>query len=1184
MEGSQVESRKRAFFKSALFLMLFIAFSLGAVTAFADGKEKVKIIFNYASFFLEYNWGVPAESLQPPAPAKDLRIEIYSGVDEEGELVGLECSDTIKWDDPNLEMWDIIGSMEFELDPGEHCFKLSYKQINEADSAYKDTVTGYFTVKDTDSQDAQKFYLASIRTGAPVKTRDPKLKGYIFELYDSKGRLLLPAKKFGTDDSGNTDYQYYYTVLLSYLSTEKFDCTATPVDPVYGSVDGSIDFSDKNSEFYDNAEENPDTYDYLTSILAGIISFELKTGNNLKYTLYVTNGAGLRAKAKIGKHFTPFYIYHDEGGFKFEKVASDKAGYDKYTAELPYDLDLDVGGRGSGFLRQDHPFNVDRKGVTELTITINAEKLDRSRREKYESTSYYDSVYFNVNDAQHLVLSPSETFKVMPIRVTQAQDGWVGNNFHEPDYNVEILGDTGAITGEWKGSIGCEYEEVTATSAGVAVLKFTYDPILLNNAPSEKREDGTTSSYISKAHTSGPADKLRYYNATDPLNIGIVVVHVPTAEELTASDDVRLKTNINQREYDTIYYDRDKTDHAEYTFKPAAAQGKEINVRVHRPIHEREDSSQVPWGKGWSKTDYSDGIVLKDIGGSFTVKLYDGRSVIEVSSGVVKQYHVVQALPVKINIENKSKPGAPFTVGDTAMISFEGLQLQLAKIAGIYNPGFPSTNRVRYKISGTDKTVQSVGTQYDIGDPKKNNLEVALTGEELRLVEGSMPTGMIANVPLGGHRKILDQGGVDVSMNGSEITDTFCTLPDITIRAASRNTATVAVGAQGGTLEYGTAWSASFPVTAASVPDGTYTATLVGAPEGVSVTGGVKITDGKGTLTLATTAATPAGNHPIKLTLALDGETSVTSQAFTLTVAQKNAGNEDGYTVDKTTDPARPAVVVKTDTTFTEGTGTATTKAASGALSGAIDRAAEAAKEAGSREPMIVIPVETVTGDNIKVAIVEIPAYELKAVANSEENISVKMGSAVVGEVALNKAVIEDIVFDADDAEYVEIVIEHKEKTAEDGTLSAGQKAALSSDDVREVYEISLALDGEKRDSFKTAGKLTVGLPYTLKTGEVAAGVKVVYVPENGKTEPTEGNSYDTAKKLARFKTNHLSVYAVTYAQRNTENTENTENTGDSQNSKNQANGSGGGCGTGSLGFAALLALACATARRRKGA
>jgi hypothetical protein len=191
--------------------------------------------------------------------------------------------------------------------------------------------------------------------------------------------------------------------------------------------------------------------------------------------------------------------------------------------------------------------------------------------------------------------------------------GVTGNYFIEPDYKVEVLGDAGAVGSEWTGSPGLEYAEISASKPGVTVLRVTYGPLFFDYG------DG----------------KGEYYNAINPADTGVVVVTVLEAGKAKASD---IATGISAREYDTIYFDRAKADHAEYSFKPTA--GGEGSVRAHRPIH-----GAVAWGAGWS-----DGTKNPD--GSFTVNLYEGRNIVEVSSGgaAFSEYHVINAKGIGVNV------------------------------------------------------------------------------------------------------------------------------------------------------------------------------------------------------------------------------------------------------------------------------------------------------------------------------------------------------------------------------------------------------------------------------------------------------------------------------------------------------------------------------------------------------
>jgi hypothetical protein len=91
---------------------------------------------------------------------------------------------------------------------------------------------------------------------------------------------------------------------------------------------------------------------------------------------------------------------------------------------------------------------------------------------------------------------------------------------------------------------------------------------------------------------------------------------------------------------------------------------------------------------------------------------------------------------------------------------------------------------------------------------------------------------------------------------------------------------TVQVGAQTGSMTSGTAGTAAFPVTTANIANGEYAASVANFPARVSVQGNVTISTGSGTLTLAGSASTTAGETST-LRLTIDGTQSA---AFALTI------------------------------------------------------------------------------------------------------------------------------------------------------------------------------------------------------------------------------------------------------------------------------------------------------------
>jgi hypothetical protein len=209
----------------------------------------------------------------------------------------------------------------------------------------------------------------------------------------------------------------------------------------------------------------------------------------------------------------------------------------------------------------------------------------------------------------------------------------------------------------------------------------------------------------------------------------------------------------------------------------------------------------------------------------------------------------------------------------------------------------------------------------------------------------------------------------------------------------------------------------------------------------------------------------------------------------------------------------------------------ATVQVPEGTLSNpeAIERAVDIAFEAGEdEEATLEINVEDVS--DASVVKVELPVSDLGAIAESDvENVKIV---TPVGEITLNTSAIKDLITEAasQGAAVVEIDVERKEAVAEDSSLNDAQKAALGdTEKVREVYDVSVRINNVKKDYTATnGGKLTIGLPYQLKPGEIADGVWAVHVPDSGVTEKMrDGREYKNGK--AFFQTSHLSIYAVTY-------------------------------------------------------
>lgn len=127
----------------------------------------------------------------------------------------------------------------------------------------------------------------------------------------------------------------------------------------------------------------------------------------------------------------------------------------------------------------------------------------------------------------------------------------------------------------------------------------------------------------------------------------------------------------------------------------------------------------------------------------------------------------------------------------------------------------------------------------------------------------------------------------------------------------------------------------------------------------------------------------------------------------------------------------------------------------------------------------------------------------------------------------------------------ISISVEHADKSK---TLTAAQKAAVSGHD---AYDISVISDGKQISDM--GGKVSIHVPYALKSGEKAEGIVVYYVDDKGNMEACE-TSYDSQNKQVSWKTEHLSVYMIDYVEPLEENPAEGENIGADENTAPENN------------------------------
>jgi len=345
-----------------------------------------------------------------------------------------------------------------------------------------------------------------------------------------------------------------------------------------------------------------------------------------------------------------------------------------------------------------------------------------------------DNVYTNLGDSGAVNLAVGQSFDLDTFRVWQAMEGTLLNYFIEPEYRAEIVYGSSASVGR-VGNPGREQFRITGNSPGLSIIRITYGPI----------------EYV-RAGASNPA---LFFGAIDPGNILYVPVFVGSAGTFNTGINIR-------NDFDTYYFDGQREDYRAFTFTPAV----DSSVRVRNPVN-----------GVWAQYDAA------DVDDSFTVRLHEGRNIIEITNNGSVRYHVVHARGVSVTITNTTNPGQNFTVGDTASITITGLMKPIEKLTGIYNPGFGMGLRafIRY-TNDAGHNVESdrglVGQFTTLSD--SFTVTYTLTNTELNILDGRIHVGHMGD-PLGTHRNI-PLSGVTSNMTAVAVGPyAFGALPIITL-------------------------------------------------------------------------------------------------------------------------------------------------------------------------------------------------------------------------------------------------------------------------------------------------------------------------------------------------------------------------------------------------------------------
>ncbi len=413
--------------------------------------------------------------------------------------------------------------------------------------------------------------------------------------------------------------------------------------------------------------------------------------------------------------------------------------YYKFTSPLHYEV------RKEGKITQAKTFDPTEYADKKQTLVVPTLKDDPTTQKKDATQDFCEaSILLNGSSSKMVSMDAGDTFDIWASRTWQPINNIAVNYYVDPDFHYNLVsGDSVSIR---------EDGRVIANKSGVSVVQITYDAL----------------EYQSAFTNLTDGNGLMVYSATWPERTGVLVFNVGD------SNEANIDMNIGLTEFDTLYFAKtvngeSKDSYAEHSFTPTADQAIS-SVRVQKPL-------QTNWEDGWES-------YTPDQNGAYTVKFYEGPNIIEVKSGNSAQYHVAYASGLDVNMKNAAITDRDyFMVGDTAIVSFEGLVLPMPKLGAVYNPGYPAETYVQYNIDG--KSVEAQHSQYQVRTT--NNITVDLTEQgTLKLTDGKIHTSSIGEVPTQ-HQNLTKESMVSNYSNyGGGITpETFdgylCKLPDIDI-------------------------------------------------------------------------------------------------------------------------------------------------------------------------------------------------------------------------------------------------------------------------------------------------------------------------------------------------------------------------------------------------------------------
>ena len=592
-----------------------------------------------------------------------------------------------------------VDNNTFEVSPGEYCYE------------FRNGAGGKFAV--TDETRELKLRTVTFNNVSPVYWSVEQHKWlYLPDL----GTLGVYDEKQQNEYWHATDDVYSY-VVPEHDGDSYYIFKFTPFDENYLPIEGHFYvYRDTNFgplNLSDNAE--------IPYLEKSYITVKVPVGMEI-YTTW-------QIKFYTARNWQSYTAYKTEGGYNYYKIPEGFTYMLRQEGKVTrYTKTLD------GEWNEEH---------TEVTVSALKDEPGQVHREQ-EKDGIYASMLTNLPENSEIDLRVGEYFDIVPLRAWQAIEDGVGNVHNDPDWHYVVIGNNDSVASvevTEDDKIG-QFGRIHANGKGTVLVAFYYDALETQSVVSSK------GNYL--------------YSALLPELTGIAVVHVRGENE--EASNTQITSNIDMIEGRTVYYIKSQTgadgvsydvgDSAEYTFTPTAKTGENqaeiTSVRVHRPITVTDgklSANPDDWLKDSSWTTYEANESADIYQKSYTIKLAEGRNIVEIKAGDATAYHVILARGLDITIDNVYRPGNKLEVGDTAKITMENMIPPLFKMSAIYNPS--GVNFV-CKANGVDYTAQF--GQYMVG----SSFNIKLTEEDAgtyRITDGALTTKAWGTTD-GAHRQL----------------------------------------------------------------------------------------------------------------------------------------------------------------------------------------------------------------------------------------------------------------------------------------------------------------------------------------------------------------------------------------------------------------------------------------------